>query len=175
MLAALAARVTPPPELVLKMRWVLEWRFDEDAGEKKAKARIVILGFQDREYELRPTTAPTMMNTSRNRLLQLSAWLAFKMRKGDLSAAFTQSRKLDRELYGLPPPDLARVLGIPEGEAARLLVALYSLVGAALEWYFGIGETLTEYGWTQMRMEPCTWVVYGENRRKTNLTKQFLL
>ena len=41
------------------MRWVLEYRLDENEN-KKPTARILILGFLDPDYENRPAASPTM-------------------------------------------------------------------------------------------------------------------
>eukprot|EP00959_Pyramimonas_sp_CCMP1952_P140193 2933894-Pyramimonas_sp.AAC.1 len=51
--------VTPSPVDVVRMRWVLEWKMDETTGERKPKARIVVLGYMDPRYERRPMAAPT--------------------------------------------------------------------------------------------------------------------
>ena len=41
----------PPPERNLRMRWALTWKDDEDSPDgRKAKARIVILGFKIQIY-----------------------------------------------------------------------------------------------------------------------------
>ena len=51
----------PDASQVLKMRWILTWKCDkENPDQKKAKARAVILGYQDPLYETRPTASPTM-------------------------------------------------------------------------------------------------------------------
>eukprot|EP00959_Pyramimonas_sp_CCMP1952_P366255 7670831-Pyramimonas_sp.AAC.1 len=50
-LETLPPGVTPPPEDIMRMRWILEWKVDENTGTKKPKARIVVLGYMDPEYE----------------------------------------------------------------------------------------------------------------------------
>ena len=32
----------------MRMRWILEWKVDETTGDKKPKARIVVLGYMCR-------------------------------------------------------------------------------------------------------------------------------
>eukprot|EP00959_Pyramimonas_sp_CCMP1952_P304243 6367463-Pyramimonas_sp.AAC.1 len=75
---------------------------NENTGEKKPKARIVVLGYMDPEYEHRPTTAPTMTRTSRHLVLQAMAWLGFKGYKADVTGAFTQNREIQHDLFVLP-------------------------------------------------------------------------
>ena len=149
----------PPKEKVMKMRWVLEWRLDEATGGKEAKARLVILGFMDPEYESRPTTAPTMTRTTRQMLLQLAAVKRMKVEKADVRGAFLQGKEFERELYVTPVPELAAALGITPGEAARLRKAAYGLVEAPIEWYLSICKTLEEYGWRRLYSDPCCWVL----------------
>ena len=60
------------PERLLRMRWVLTWKYTE-SGDKKAKARLVILVYQHPELTSVPTAAPTLGNMSRHLLLQACA------------------------------------------------------------------------------------------------------
>ena len=67
-LAAEALESLPPEARLdatqtLRMRWILTYKMDESGG-KKAKARAVILGFQDLDYHNSPTFAPTMTRSS---------------------------------------------------------------------------------------------------------------
>ena len=47
------------PERLLRMRWVLTWKYTE-GGDRKAKARLVILVYQHPELTSVPTAAPTL-------------------------------------------------------------------------------------------------------------------
>ena len=49
------------PERLLRMRWVLTWKYTED-GDRKAEARLVILGYQ--HPELTNVTKPTWKDDS---------------------------------------------------------------------------------------------------------------
>ena len=174
-LESLPPGVTPPPEEVMRMRWILEWKVDEGTGNKKPKARIVVLGYMDPQYEHRPTTAPTMTRTSRHMVLQMMAWLGFKGYKADVTGAFTQNREIQHDLFVMPVKELAAALGVPEGTAMRLRKAVYGLVEAAIEWFMTVSEALEEFGWTQMKMDPCVWVLYGDAHGKnTSFTKEAL-
>ncbi|CAK0829393.1 unnamed protein product, partial [Prorocentrum cordatum] len=174
-LETLPPGVTPPPEDVMRMRWILEWKMDENTGEKKPKARFVVLGYMDPEYEHRPTTAPTMTRTSRHLVLQTMAWLGFKGYKADVAGAFTQNREIQHDLFVMPVKELAAALGLPEGVAMRLRKAVYGHVEAAIEWFMTVSEALEEFGWTQMKMDPCARVLYGDAHGKDNgFTKEAL-
>ena len=49
----------PPRESILRMRWVLEYRLDENE-KKTPKTRIVIFNYLDPDYENRPAASPIM-------------------------------------------------------------------------------------------------------------------
>ncbi|CAK0867406.1 unnamed protein product [Prorocentrum cordatum] len=140
-----------------------------------AKARIAVLGYMGPEYEHRPTTAPTMTRTSKHLLLQMMSWLGFKGYKADVTGAFTQNREIQHDLFVMPVKELATALGLPEGVAMRLWKAVYGLVEAAIEWFMTVSEALAEFGWTQMKMDPCVWVLYGDaHGRGNSFTKEAL-
>ena len=52
----------------------LEHGLDEKEN-KKPKARIVILGYLDPDYENRPAASPTITRNTRQLLLQFGAWM----------------------------------------------------------------------------------------------------
>ena len=109
----------PPRESILKMRWVLEDRLDENEN-KSPKARIVILGYLDPDYENRPAASPTMTRNTRQLLLQFGAWMGVAAAKGDVSGAFLQGRKLQRDLWVLPVRELTAALNVSPGEVMKL-------------------------------------------------------
>ena len=47
---ALPAHIRPSKEQAMRMRWILTWKINDD-GTAKAKARAVILGYLDPDYE----------------------------------------------------------------------------------------------------------------------------
>ena len=54
------------------MRWILIWK-QTDEGGHKAKARAILKGYQDPQYECRATTTPVMTRQTRQLLLQVAA------------------------------------------------------------------------------------------------------
>ena len=47
---ALPENLKPSTTQAIRMRWILTWKYKQD-GTKKAKARAVLLGYQDPCYE----------------------------------------------------------------------------------------------------------------------------
>ena len=78
------------PERLLRMRWVLTWKYTE-GGDKKAKAQLVILGYQQPELTNVPTAAPTLGKMSRRLFLQACALHKLRVHFGDVPSAFLQT------------------------------------------------------------------------------------
>ena len=116
---ALPQHLQPSKEQAIGMRWVLTWKAKED-GSRKAKARAVLLGYQDPCYEHRSTTAPVMTRSSRQFLIQIAANNKWNIFKGDVSGAFLQGRDYPSELYCIPCPEICSQMNIPAGSITRL-------------------------------------------------------
>ena len=122
---------------ILGMRWLLSWKYDEkykDEGGRKAKARAIILGYQDHNYQHRETSAPTPSKSGRQLYFQMAAWKRFKVEKGDISGAFLQGDDLEEDMWCRPLPEICKELGIAEGTPMLMKKAAYGLVQAPLHW-----------------------------------------
>ena len=98
---ALPAHLKPSRNQILKMRWLLTWKLDDNPGDSeplkkdasgnplKPKARAIVLGYMDPQYEFRPTSSPTMTRSTRQVFLQSCANHAFTLeRKGTSPVLF---------------------------------------------------------------------------------------
>lgn len=154
----------PDMSQVLKMRWVLTWKVNPDTQAKKAKARAVILGYLDPDYERRPSTSPTVTRTSRQLFLQMAASFHFEIEKGDVSGAFLQGREFQRQVLCQPLPEICEALKLPSGSVTRLTRAAYGLVEAPLEWYLTVNAFLEELGFLRQQSDPCVWSLFAEDQ-----------
>ena len=154
---ALPEGLRPSKEQAVGMRWILTWKM-QDSGEPKAKARAVLLGYQDPAYEHRATTAPVLTRQTRQLLLQLAANRRWKILKGDVSGAFLQGRNYPDELYCVPCPEICREMGLPAETVTRLKKACYGLVDAPLEWYKTVASYLESLGLERLWSDACAWV-----------------
>ena len=102
----LPEHLKPDRQQALKMRWILTWKVNPETSERKAKARAVVLGYMDPEYEFRPTASPTMTRTTRQLFLSMCAAFKFRVKKGDVSGAFLQGRDYARQLLCEPLPEI---------------------------------------------------------------------
>ena len=166
-LAKVFARVPmeqrPDADQILKMRWVLTWKIDPETEARKAKARAVILGYQDPLYETRPTASPTMTRATRQLFLTMCAAKKFLVEKGDVSGAFLQGRDCKDNIYVQPLKEICAALDLPEGSVTRLTKAAYGLVQAPLEWYLTVDEFLRSLGFERQKSDPCAWSLFDHD------------
>ncbi|CAE7937367.1 rps4x [Symbiodinium sp. KB8] len=153
---SLPDHVRPSKAQAIGMRWILTWKQRED-GSRKAKARAVLLGYQDPAYEHRSTTAPVMSRQSRQMLLQQAANRSWTVHKGDVSGAFLQSREYPSVLHCIPCDEICDAMKVPRGSVSRLKKACYGLVDAPLEWYRSVSEFLAGLGMERTWSDACTW------------------
>ena len=154
----LPPHLRPDKSQAIGMRWILSWKIKED-GTRKAKARAVLLGYQDSAYEHRATTSPVMTRQTRQMVAQLAAWKRWKLSKGDVTGAFLQSRAYPDQLYCIPTPDICQALGISPGSVTRVQKACYGLVDAPLEWWRSVDGFLQELGFERTWADSCCWVL----------------
>ena len=144
----------PDPSQVMHMRWVLAWKVNPETQQRKPKARAVILGYMDPQYERRPTYSPTVSRTSKQLFLQLAASCGFHVAKGDVSGAFLQGREFQRQVLCAPLPEICEALQLEPGSVTRLTRAAYGLVDAPLEWYLTVNSFLEELGFLRQVSDP---------------------
>lgn len=147
----------------IRMRWILTWKRKDD-GTSKAKARAVLLGYQDPDYEHRSTTSPTTTRQTRQIQLQISASLGFTTEKGDVTGAFLQSRPYPTDLHCVPCKEICEAMSLPENSVVRVKKACYGLVDAPLEWYRSVSEFFLQLGFRKCWSDPCCWVLEKNQR-----------
>ena len=160
---------TIPPEDVMKMRFVLTWKADpESPGGKRAKARLVVLGFQDPHLGKEDTLAPTMHKRSRMLLLANAAQRGWIVEKADVKAAFLQGKAFEKEetRYALPPQELAEAMGMDLNDIrpVRLCKSVYGLTRAPLDWYKKVDELLISLGGLRSKADPCIWYFHARDK-----------
>ena len=155
----------PDKSQAIGMRWILTWKLRED-GTRKAKARAVLLGYQDEGYEHRATTSPVMTRQTRQLILQLAAWKRWEVQKGDVTGAFLQSREYPDQLYCVSCPEICRAMNIPESSITRVRKACYGLVDAPLEWYRSIDTFLQGEGFEKLWSDSCCWILRKDGEIK---------
>ena len=152
------------PKSIMQMRWVLTFKPPDD----RAKARLVVLGYQAPNLTSTQTSSPTMSRTSRNVLLALTAIFNFEIRAGDVTAAFLQADQdmSDQGLYVWAPAELASLFGADPGYPVKVLQvmrAFYGLCHSPRAWFEHVVQTMLKIGWRQLLSDRCVFVLMNES------------
>ena len=160
-----AADIIPNESEVVGMRWLLTWKYDPKyEGGRKAKARAIILGYQDPNYEQHKTAAPTPSKAGRQLFFQLCAWKKFHIMKGDVSGAFLQGQDMEEAIWCRPVKEICQEMGVADDTPMLLTKAAYGLVQAPLQWYRSVCTTMESLGYRRLITEPCCWVYVDEQQ-----------
>ena len=155
-----------PEKNILRCRWVLTWKdldpidAAKEGKDKKAKARLVILGYEDPDLTDIPRDSPTLQKETRALILQLCASRKHVIRSFDIKTAFLRGSRRDNRLLGIDPPDeMRRKLNLGQHEICELLKSAYGLVNAPYLWYQELKETLLNLGFQMSPLDPCLFVL----------------
>ena len=156
------------PERLLKMRWVLTWKTDPTHEKgRKAKARIVVLGFQHPEVEDLQTASPTLGRTGKHLVLQWAAINKAIVESADAKSAFLQGDGAElsehKPIYARAIAEVSAAFDIPEDSAIRIAKAVYGLGNAPRSWFFSVDRQLTNLGGKSCKSEHCIWVFHRSN------------
>ncbi|CAE7241764.1 Smyd3 [Symbiodinium sp. CCMP2592] len=171
---------------IVKARWVLTWKLvptDEqkeaqadattnpktlhDAhGRRKAKARIVLLGFQhpsllDPSFK---TSSPVQSTLGRNLLYLLAAHYQWSLEGLDLATAFLQTNPTaaDEQLWTTGVQELREALGIEDEGIMRILRNIYGSTTAPRGLWLDLHKKLTQLGGIAVLGERCLWVWFSK-------------
>ena len=155
------------PERLLRLQWFLTWKYTE-GGDRKAKARLVILGYQHPELTSVPTAAPKLGNVSRHLLLPACVVHKLRVHIGDVSSAFLQTSASEehQELTIKAPHQVGNLFSDSEGKPARkmrLMKSFNGLTSAPRVWLLDISQKLSQLGWKHMSIDQCLWCRYSDN------------
>ena len=166
----IAKRKGVDPQRILGMRWVLTWKPEVDNDGKaigrKAKARLIIKGFEDPDLLTIQRDSPTLSTLNRNLLLSQAAQHGWGVQVGDIKTAFLNGdpTEFEREIYGEPPDDVRDLLGLKERELFRIRKAVYGLLNAPRRWFEKLAKELLRLGWMRSRLEPCVWRMFDQGK-----------
>ncbi|CAL1164199.1 unnamed protein product [Cladocopium goreaui] len=182
---------------VMKCRWVLTWKdtppderqaSQQDAhenagtlftpsGDRKAKARIVLLGYQHPDL-LNPefrSSAPVQSTLTRHLTFQLSVQNQWPIEGMDLSTAFLQTEKNQEQnrIWTSGVRELRAALGVSEGGIMRILKDFYGSTTAPRGLWLDIDRRLRRLGAHKVLGDPCAWIWVEENPNAVNQLDRF--
>ena len=142
------------------MRWIFTMKHDQSA-----KARLVIIGFQDPDLTSLATTAPVMSRRTRGLFFILCSCKKWTALKADVRAAFLQGldSEEERQVFVKPVVELSQQLGGDEKSIAQIVKACYGLVNAPAQWYASVADTMAKAGFTRLHTDPCAWRVTDDD------------
>ena len=156
------------PEQILKSRWILTWKPPEEGEtQQRAKARLVVLGFQDPKLTEVSRDAPTLSKEGRAVVLQTIASRRYQLSSFDIKTAFLRGKAdASNPLAMEPPKELRKALSLRDDEVCELLGNAYGRVDAPLLFYKELSRQLFSLGFTRHPLEPCVFMLYqhGELR-----------
>ena len=155
---------------IIRCRWLLVWKpldpTDLKPGDRthKAKARLVILGFQDPQIEELIRDSPTLGKVPRMMLLQLVSSMQWTLRSFDIKAAFLQGETEGaRRIAVEPVPELAKAMGLKANQLCQLTKGAYGLMDAPYLWYRTLTKELIRLGFVASPFDPCLFVLRHPN------------
>ena len=154
------------PSQILKSRWILTWKPPEPGEDKKrAKARLVVLGFQDPKLVEVMRDAPTLSREGRATVLQTIASCQFPLSSFDIKTAFLRGKADEGNPLAMePPPELRKMLKLRDDEVCHLVGNAYGRVDAPLLFYKELCKQLRQLGFEPHPLEPCVFVLKTGSR-----------
>ena len=156
------------PEQILRCRWIFTWKPIEEKAEqikqgktRKAKARLVVLGFLDPALESLPRDSPTMNRQSRMLILQLIASMQWDLMSFDIKAAFLQGSTQEGRVIAIEPTiELRKAMDLRENEVCRLSKSAYGLVDAPFLWFKELDRTLRKLSFVPSPFDPTVYILH---------------
>ena len=155
-----------PENQLLRTRWVLTWKSLDPIEQKelgctrKAKARLVILGYEDPQIDSLPRDSPTLGKDSRMLALQCIASHRWSCRSFDIKTAFLRGSRQDSRILGVEPPvEMRRRMKLADDETCERLKGAYGLINAPLLWYCELRTALLNLGFIVSPLDPCLFVL----------------
>ena len=181
---------------IMKCRWVLTWKpipeeereearkevatkmdttIDQSAT-RKAKARIVLLGYQhpDLLKEGFNSSAPVQSVLTRNLAYQMTVQNGWTLEGLDLSTAFLQTApKEEMRIWTQGVSELRGALGVRDDQLLRVLKDFYGSTTAPRGLWLDLHATFTDLGATKILSDPCMWIWTEPNPNPRNHMDRF--
>ena len=147
---------------IVTSRWVLSWK-KTDTGHRKAKARLVLRGFQDSQKDTLVVDSPTVSKQAVKIILQYCANIHQEPHLVDLKTAFLQGDPYktgdQREVYCYPPPELTKSPSSQDKVTLWLMrKSAYGLCDAPRVWYQKLRKAFVTLGLEPSVYDDCAYV-----------------
>ena len=162
------------PEQVLRCRWLYVWKPITEPTEQKsnggksrtAKARLIVLGYQDPQLDTIPRDSPTLGRTSKMLIAQVIASMHWTLMSFDIKAAFLQGRTQEDRVIAIEPvPEMVSAMDLKPNEVCRLVKSAYGLIDAPFLWYSELDRTLRSLNFIPSPFDPCLYLYYHDKTK----------
>jgi hypothetical protein len=159
------------PEQVLRCRWLYVWKpvtkpADQKANGGKsrvAKARLIVLEYQDPQLDSIPRDSPTLGRTSKMLIAQAIASMHWTLMSFDNKAAFLQGRTRENRVIAIEPvPEMVAAMDLKPNEVCRLVKSAYGLIDAPFLWFSQLDRTLRSLNFIPLPFDPCLYLYYHD-------------
>ena len=148
------------PSRIMSSRWILTWKEDPThQNGRKAKARLVVKGFQDPDISTLNSDSPTLARDSRMLLLQTVSSMKWVIQSFDITTAFLRGRSDERQLAMEAPPELRSLMGMDMEQVCLLKGNAYGRVDAPLLFYKEFRKRLEEVGFQAHPLDNCLFLL----------------
>ena len=151
---------------IMQMRWLLTWKSVPgiSGSTRKAKARLIILGFQNHMLTQLNTSAPTVSRLGKHMFYSLCALHGLTMETADASSAFLQSNEdiEHRNLFVGPLAEVAVALGLDPrsvGCLAKFSRNSYGLTNAPRLWWLDVCKNLRRPEYHKSSWDKGFWIL----------------
>ena len=152
------SRGTLRDDQIMRCRWILSWKPPmPGCTEKRAKARLVVLGFEDPQLATISADAPTLSKDGKQLVLQQVASRGWKLINFDIATAFLKGEGDGRKLGLHAPPELQKAIGMRPGDQCSLVGGAYGRADAPILWYRTLKQTLESLGFVVCPFDGCVF------------------
>jgi len=126
---------------------------------RKAKARLVVKGFQDPDIDNLCSDSPTLTRDSRMPLLQTISSMKWVVQLFDITNAFLRGRSDERELAMEAPKELKEMMGMKDNQVCLLQGNAYGMVDAPLLFYREFRKQLEKISFCAHPLDNCLFLL----------------
>lgn len=160
-----------PEWAIMRCRWLLTWKpasgteppGDANSEGLKAKARLIVIGYEDPDLDSIANDAPTLTKDGRLTVLQQVASHKWPLISFDVSTAFLHGKGDGRELGLHPVSEVSEVLSLSGSDQCQLIGGAYGRIDAPYLWFCEFRDELVKQGCTQCPLDPCVFAYHTKN------------
>ena len=149
---------------IMRCRWILTWKPPAPGlSEKRAKARLVVLGFEDPQLSTIAAGAPTLSKDGKQMVLQQVSSRGWRLINFDISTAFLKGAGDGRQLGLHAPAELRQAIGMKSEDQCQLIGGAYGRADAPILWYRTLRKTLESLGFVAHPLDGCVFSLVSKD------------